>query len=50
MDEKDRLLQRAADEDWILVFEHDPLVEAATVMHTEKGVRMRDKGSLVSFL
>jgi glyoxylase-like metal-dependent hydrolase (beta-lactamase superfamily II) len=50
MDEKARLLQRAADENWILVFEHDPVVEAATVIHTEKGVRLRDKGSLASFL
>ncbi|QKZ11354.1 MBL fold metallo-hydrolase [Spirosoma sp. KUDC1026] len=50
MDEKAQLLQRAADEDWILVFEHDPIVEAATVMHTEKGVRLRDKGPLSAFL
>ncbi|GAB3756740.1 MBL fold metallo-hydrolase [Spirosoma pomorum] len=50
MDEKAQLLQRAADDDWILVFEHDPVVEAATVMHTDKGVRLRDIGALATFL
>ncbi|RIV19355.1 MBL fold metallo-hydrolase [Fibrisoma montanum] len=50
MDEKAQLLKRAADEDWILVFEHDPVIEAATVEHTDKGVRIREKGRLVDFL
>lgn len=50
MQEKAQLLQRAADENWVLVFEHDPLIEAATVEETEKGIRIRDKGPLVSFL
>ncbi|WP_111630293.1 MBL fold metallo-hydrolase [Larkinella arboricola] len=50
MQEKAQLLQQAADENWILVFEHDPLIEAATVEATEKGIRVRDKGTLVSFL
>ncbi len=50
MQEKAQLLQRAADENWILVFEHDPLIEAATVESTEKGIRIRDKGALASFL
>ncbi|GAB3342628.1 MBL fold metallo-hydrolase [Larkinella ripae] len=50
MEEKAHLLQQAAAENWILVFEHDPVVEAATVEMTEKGVRIRDKGPLASFL
>ncbi|GAB3255303.1 MBL fold metallo-hydrolase [Larkinella harenae] len=50
MDEKARLLQRAAAENWILVFEHDPVVEAATVEMTDKGVRIRDKGPLSALL
>lgn len=50
MDEKARVLQQAADENWILVFEHDPVVEAATVEHTEKGIRVREKGKLAELL
>ncbi|GAB2602157.1 MBL fold metallo-hydrolase [Spirosoma areae] len=50
MDEKTRLLQQAADENWLLVFEHDPLTEAATVEHTEKGIRIKEKGKLVELL
>ena len=50
MDEKSRVLQQAADENWILVFEHDPVVEAATVEHTEKGIRVKEKGKLAELL
>ena len=50
MDEKSRLLQQAAEENWILLFEHDPVTEAATVAMTEKGVRLREKGKLVDLL
>lgn len=46
MDEKSRVLQRAVDENWILVFEHDPVTEAATVELTEKGIRIKEKGKL----
>lgn len=50
MQEKTRLLKQAAAENWILVFEHDPVVEAATVEITEKGFRIRDKGTLASLV
>lgn len=50
MEEKERLLLRAAAENWVLVFEHDPVIEAATVMLTDRGVRIRDKGQLADFL
>lgn len=50
MEEKTALLQQAAHENWILVFEHDPVVEAATVEMTDKGVRVKEKGSLAEFL
>lgn len=36
--EKEMLLGRAADEGWVLFFEHDPVVECATVKRTEKGI------------
>ena len=50
MDEKIKVLQQAAQENWILVFEHDPIIEAATVEMTEKGVRIKEKGNLSEFL
>ena len=50
MDEKTALLQRAARENWILAFEHDPVMEAATVELTDKGVRVKEKGRLAEFL
>jgi glyoxylase-like metal-dependent hydrolase (beta-lactamase superfamily II) len=42
MSEKEAVLQEAADNSYILFFEHDPTVEACTVIHTEKGVRKQD--------
>ena len=50
MDEKNRILQQAADENWLLIFEHDPLTEAATVEMTERGIRIREKGTLLELL
>ncbi|HEX5172211.1 MAG TPA: MBL fold metallo-hydrolase [Cyclobacteriaceae bacterium] len=40
MDEKERFLKEAADNNYILFFEHDPTFECCTVKHTEKGVRL----------
>ena len=39
LDEKTAFLDRAAAENWVLVFEHDAQQEACTVQRTEKGVR-----------
>lgn len=50
MNEKTALLQQAAQENWVLVFEHDPVIEAATVEMTEKGVRIGQQGKLAEFL
>lgn len=36
--EKAAFLQKAADEEYILFFEHDPTNECCTVKHTEKGI------------
>ena len=46
MSEKESVLKEAADNSYILFFEHDPTVEACTVMHTEKGVRKQDAISM----
>ena len=50
MDEKARLLTQAAAEGWVLVFEHDPLIEAATVEQTDRGIRVAQTGKLADFL
>ncbi len=40
MEEKARFLQEAADNKYVLVFQHDPVNECCTVKHTAKGVRV----------
>ncbi|MFN5622254.1 MAG: MBL fold metallo-hydrolase [Flavobacteriales bacterium] len=40
LDEKARILRRAVDEQWILVYEHDPINECSTLIDTEKGIRV----------
>ena len=42
MAEKEAVLRRAADENWVLLLEHDPTHEACTVQHTDKGVRLAE--------
>jgi glyoxylase-like metal-dependent hydrolase (beta-lactamase superfamily II) len=50
MQEKEHVLQMAVDERCILLFEHDPLYEAAVVEQTEKGIKIRERGDLRNFL
>lgn len=40
MAEKERFLNEAADKNYVLFFEHDPVNECATVKRTEKGIRL----------
>ncbi|WP_025125973.1 MBL fold metallo-hydrolase [Myroides odoratimimus] len=40
LDEKEKFLKMAADENWYLFLEHDAHNEIITVQHTEKGVRL----------
>ena len=40
MEEKEKFLNEAAENHYILFFEHDPQHECCTVKHTEKGVRV----------
>jgi len=40
LEEKERFLLEAADNQYILFFEHDPVHECCTVKRTEKGVRL----------
>lgn len=40
LEEKEKFLREAADNQYILFLEHDPINECCTVKHTEKGVRL----------
>ena len=40
MEEKSVFLKEAADNEYVLFLEHDPVNECCTVKHTEKGVRL----------
>ena len=42
MTEKEAVLRRAAEENWVLLLEHDAAHEACTVQLTDKGVRLAD--------
>ena len=50
MDEKTQYLQQAVQENWLLVFDHDPTTEAATVVQTEKGIRVESHVMLADWL
>jgi glyoxylase-like metal-dependent hydrolase (beta-lactamase superfamily II) len=39
LEEKPRILKQAAEENWILFFEHDTSIECASLEQTEKGIR-----------
>jgi glyoxylase-like metal-dependent hydrolase (beta-lactamase superfamily II) len=42
LSEKEAVLRRAAEENWVLLLEHDAAHEACTVQLTDKGVRLGD--------
>jgi glyoxylase-like metal-dependent hydrolase (beta-lactamase superfamily II) len=44
LEDKDLLLTLAADEQWLLFLEHDPTHATCTVHHTEKGIRVAERG------
>jgi hypothetical protein len=46
--EKEIFLKRAANEKWILFFEHDPIVECCTLHETERGIRAQEQFTLAS--
>jgi glyoxylase-like metal-dependent hydrolase (beta-lactamase superfamily II) len=50
MDEKKRFLDLAAEEEFYLFLEHDPVNEVCQVQHTEKGVRLLHAGKLADFV
>jgi len=50
MEEKAHFLEEALRENYLLMFEHDPVTECATVTQTEKGIRIGAKGKLQEML
>ena len=50
MEEKMQLLTQALENQWILIFEHDPVTQAATLVQTERGIRAGERGRLKDFL
>ncbi len=44
--EKKLFLNEAAENDFILFFEHDPTIECCTLQQTEKGIRMKESFDL----
>jgi len=50
LEEKEKFLIEAADNNYILFFEHDAVHECCTVKHTEKGVRLDKTFSLAEIL
>ncbi len=50
LNDKEFWLERAARENWIIVLEHDPHVEAITVRHDEKGRIVIDKKGSIAEL
>lgn len=49
MQEREPFMKRAADEEYILFLEHDPVNECCTVQHTDKGVRLKEKFTLKEY-
>jgi glyoxylase-like metal-dependent hydrolase (beta-lactamase superfamily II) len=46
LDEKEKFMNKAAEEGYILFLEHDPINECCTVQKTEKGVRLKETFTL----
>ncbi len=50
MIEKEKLLQEAVSQEYILFFDHDPLYDCCVVQQTDKGIRVAQAGRLEEFL
>ncbi len=49
LSEKELFLNTAADNEYVLFFEHDSVNECCTLQHTDKGVRLKDSGRFTDF-
>ncbi len=43
IEEKKKYLTQAVDENWKLIFEHDPITVAATIAKTDKGFKVKER-------
>jgi glyoxylase-like metal-dependent hydrolase (beta-lactamase superfamily II) len=43
MNEKEKFLNEAESNQWILLFEHDRIIQACTIQKTERGIRMKEE-------
>lgn len=43
LSEKEKILKKAVDENWLLMFEHDPSTECVNLEMTDKGIRAREQ-------
>jgi glyoxylase-like metal-dependent hydrolase (beta-lactamase superfamily II) len=50
LQEKKAFLEEAADKDFLLFFEHDPVIECCNLQRTEKGIRPGETGPLSAFI
>lgn len=50
LEEKAKFLITAADNDFILFFEHDPVNECCSLQKTDRGVKMKDKFKLNDYI
>ena len=50
LNEKRKLLNEAAANDWVLFFEHDPKIECASLQSTDRGVRIKDTFALADMV
>lgn len=50
LEEKKVFLEEALEKDYLLFFEHDPVIEMCSLQHTEKGIRPAKTGKLIDFI
>lgn len=43
LSEKEQILKQALDQNWLLMFEHDPLIECVNLERNEKGIRAKEQ-------
>jgi hypothetical protein len=46
LDEKEKFLNEAADNEYVLFLEHDSANQCCTVQHTDRGVKLKDTFTL----
>ena len=46
LNEKKNFLEEALQNNYVLFFEHDPLIECCTLQQTEKGIRVKETFNL----